>query len=123
MLFRISIDYTLANPPFNVKDWSGELLGTILRWKYGVPPRRNANLAWVQHIIHYLTPNGIAGIVLANGSMSSNTDTEGDIRKALIENNLVDCIVALPGSFSFGTQIPRACGFLLKTVRMVNQEV
>jgi len=104
----LRFEYILANPPFNVKDWSGELLRDDSRWKYGIPPIKNANFAWIQHIIHHLTPNGIAGVVLANGSMSSNTDTEGDIRKALIESNLVDCMVALPSQLFFGTQIP-AC--------------
>lgn len=105
-------DYVLANPPFNIKEWSGNLLRDDSRWKYGVPPEKNANFAWLQHIIHHLTPNGFAGIVLANGSMSSNTDSEGDIRKALIENNLVDCMVALPPQLFFGTQIP-ACLWIL----------
>jgi len=108
----LRFDYILANPPFNIKEWSGNLLRDDPRWKYGIPPEKNANFAWLQHIIHHLTPNGFAGIVLANGSMSSNTDSEGDIRKALIENNLVDCMVALPGQLFFGTQIP-ACLWIL----------
>lgn len=108
----LRFDYVLANPPFNVKEWSGELLRDDPRWKYGLPPTKNANFAWLQHIVHHLTANGVAGVVLANGSMSSNTDTEGDIRKALIENNLVDCIVALPGQLFSGTPIP-ACLWIL----------
>lgn len=105
-------DYVLANPPFNVKEWSGEQLRDDPRWKYGIPPEKNANFAWLQHILHHLTPNGFAGIVLANGSMSSDTDTEGSIRRALIQNNLVDCMVALPSQLFFGTQIP-ACLWIL----------
>lgn len=108
----LRFDYVLANPPFNVKEWSGEQLKDDPRWKYGIPPERNANFAWLQHIIHHLTPNGFAGIVLANGSMSSNTDTEGSIRKALIQNNIIDCMVALPSQLFFGTQIP-ACLWIL----------
>ena len=101
----LRFDYILANPPFNIKEWSGELLRDDPRWKFGVPPQKNANFAWVQHMIHHLTSHGVAGIVLANGSMTSNIGTEGEIRKALIQNNLIDCMVALPSQLFFGTSI------------------
>jgi type I restriction enzyme M protein len=98
-------DFLLANPPFNDSDWSGELLREDIRWKYGVPPVNNANYAWVQHFIHHLAPQGVAGFVLANGSMSSNTSGEGEIRKKIIEDDLVDCMVALPGQLFYNTMI------------------
>ena len=107
-------DYILANPPFNVSDWGGERLQDDKRWAYGVPPKGNANFAWVQHIAHHLAPNGIAGFVLANGSMSSNAAGEGEIRKNLIEARLVDCMVALPGQLFYSTQIPACLWFLAK---------
>jgi type I restriction enzyme M protein len=93
----LKADYVLANPPFNDSDWRGALLKDDKRWVYGTPPAANANYAWVQHFIHQLAPTGLAGFVLANGSMSSNQSGEGDIRKAIIEADLVDCMVALPG--------------------------
>ncbi|MCX6339308.1 MAG: class I SAM-dependent DNA methyltransferase [Candidatus Aureabacteria bacterium] len=99
-------DYLLANPPFNDSDWRGELLREDKRWKYGIPPAGNANYAWVQHFIHHLAPTGTAGFVLANGSMSSNQSGEGEIRKAIIEADLVDCMVAMPGQLFYSTQIP-----------------
>ena len=105
-------DYILANPPFNVSDWDGERLRDDKRWAYGVPPAGNANFAWVQHFLHHLSPSGIAGFVLANGSMSSNQSGEGEIRKNLIEANLVDCMVALPGQLFYSTQIPACLWFL-----------
>ncbi len=105
-------DYILANPPFNVSDWGGERLRDDRRWEYGVPPKGNANFAWVQHFLHHLAPRGIAGFVLANGSMSSNQSGEGDIRKNIIEAGLVDCIVALPGQLFRSTQIPACLWFL-----------
>jgi type I restriction enzyme M protein len=108
-------DFVLANPPFNMSDWGGENLKEDVRWKYGVPPGGNANFAWVQHIVHHLAPNGIAGFVLANGSMSSNQSGEGDIRKNLIEADLVDCMIALPGQLFYGTGIPACLWFLTKT--------
>jgi type I restriction enzyme M protein len=111
----LKADYVLANPPFNMSDWGGDLLREDKRWKYGVPPVGNANFAWVQHFIHHLSPNGTAGFVLANGSMSSNTSGEGDIRKAIIEDDLVDCMVALPGQLFYSTQIPVCLWFLSKT--------
>jgi type I restriction enzyme M protein len=105
-------DYVLANPPFNDSDWFRK--DDDVRWQYGVPPKGNANFAWVQHFIHHLAPNGMAGFVLANGSMSSNQSGEGEIRKALIEADLVDCMVALPGQLFYSTQIPVCLWFLAK---------
>jgi type I restriction enzyme M protein len=110
----LKADYILANPPFNVSDWRGELLRDDKRWQFGVPPPRNANFAWVQHIIHHLSPTGLAGFVLANGSMSSNTSGEGEIRKNIIEADLVDCMVALPGQLFYSTQIPVCLWFLAR---------
>jgi type I restriction enzyme M protein len=107
-------DFILANPPFNMSDWGGERLRADKRWKYGAPPESNANFAWVQHFIHHLAPNGTAGFVLANGSMSSNTSGEGEIRKAIIEADLVDCMVALPGQLFFSTQIPVCLWFITR---------
>lgn len=105
-------DYILANPPFNVSDWGGERLREDKRWKYGIPPVGNANFAWVQHMIYHLAPGGVAGFVLANGSMSSNQSGEGEIRKNIIEADLVDCIVALPDKLFYSTQIPACLWFL-----------
>ena len=105
-------DYVLANPPFNVSDWRGELLRDDQRWKYGTPPAGNANFAWVQHFIHHLAPHGQAGFVLANGSMSSNSSGEGEIRKAIVEADLVDCMVAMPGQLFYSVQIPVCLWFL-----------
>jgi type I restriction enzyme M protein len=99
-------DFVMANPPFNDSDWGGDRLKDDKRWKYGVPPEGNANFAWVQHFIHHLAPNGSAGFVLANGSMSSNQSGEGEIRKNIIEADLVDCMIALPGQLFYSTQIP-----------------
>ena len=110
----LKADFVLANPPFNVSDWRGELLREDKRWKYGVPPARNANFAWVQHIIHHLAPTGIAGFLLANGSMSSNQSGEGAIRKNIVEADLVDCMVALPGQLFYSTQIPACLWFLAR---------
>jgi type I restriction enzyme M protein len=107
-------DYVIANPPFNDSDWRGDLLKTDKRWVYGVPPAGNANYAWVQHFISHLAPTGLAGFVLANGSMSSNQSGEGEIRKAIIEADLVDCMVALPGQLFYATQIPVCLWFLAK---------
>ena len=105
-------DYILANPPFNVSDWGGERLREDRRWMYGAPPVGNANFAWVQHFLYHLAPRGMAGFVLANGSMSSSQSNEGVIRKAMIEADLVDCIVALPGQLFRSTQIPACLWFL-----------
>jgi type I restriction enzyme M protein len=110
----LKVDYILANPSFNVSDWRGELLREDKRWKYGVPPVGNANFAWVQHMIHHLAPTGLAGFVLANGSMSSNQSGEGEIRKNIIEADLVDCMVALPGQLFYSTQIPACLWFLAR---------
>jgi type I restriction enzyme M protein len=111
----LKADFVLANPPFNMSDWSGEGLREDRRWKYGKPPVGNANFAWVQHFIYHLSPNGMAGFVLANGSMSSNTSGEGDIRKAIIEADLVDCMVAMPGQLFYSTQIPVCLWFLTRS--------
>ncbi|MBN1890452.1 MAG: SAM-dependent DNA methyltransferase, partial [Thermoflexales bacterium] len=108
-------DFILANPPFNVSDWGGERVRDDVRWKYGAPPVGNANFAWVQHIVHHLAPAGIAGFVLANGSMSSNTSGEGDIRRAIIEADLVDCMIALPGQLFYTTPIPACLWFLTRS--------
>jgi type I restriction enzyme M protein len=110
----LKADYILANPPFNVSDWGGDRLRGDNRWKYGVPPAGNANLAWVQHMIHHLAPMGLAGFVLANGSMSSNQSGEGEIRKKIIEADLVDCMAALPGQLFYSTQIPACLWFLVR---------
>jgi type I restriction enzyme M protein len=110
----LKADFILANPPFNISDWGGERLRDDKRWQYGVPPAGNANYAWVQHIVHHLAPAGVAGFVLANGSMSSNQSGEGEIRKNLIEADLVDCMVALPGQLFYSTQIPACLWFLAK---------
>lgn len=107
-------DFILANPPFNISDWGGEQLRDDPRWKYGVPPKGNANFAWLQHFVHHLAPGGIAGVVLANGSMSSQQSGEGDIRKALVEADLVDCMVALPTQLFYSTGIPVCLWFLAK---------
>ncbi len=113
----LKADYILANPPFNIKDWRGDRLRQDKRWKYGVPPAGNANFAWVQHIIHHLAPTGVAGFVLANGSMSSNQSGEGDIRKNIVEADLVDCMVALPGQLFYSTPIPACLWFLARDKR------
>jgi type I restriction enzyme M protein len=107
-------DFILANPPFNVSDWGGERLKEDVRWKYGVPSASNANYAWLQHIVHHLKTNGRAGIVLSNGSMSSNSSNEDVIRKSLLEADLVDVMIALPGQLFFSTQIPACLWFLSK---------
>ncbi|MEH2117241.1 type I restriction-modification system subunit M [Nostoc sp.] len=107
-------DFILANPPFNMSDWGGERLREDRRWQYGTPPVGNANYGWVQQIIHHLAENGIAGFVLANGSMSSNSSGESEIRQALIDDDLVDCMVALPGQLFYNTQIPACLWFLAR---------
>ena len=108
----LKADYTLANFPFNVSDWFRK--DDDVRWQFGVPPKGNANFAWVQHFIHHLAPQGMAGFVLANGSMSSNQSGEGDIRRALIEADLVDCMVAMPGQLFYSVQIPVCIWFLTR---------
>jgi type I restriction enzyme M protein len=110
----LKADYILANPPFNDSDWGGDRLKDDIRWKYGTPPPGNANFAWVQHFLHHLSPTGMAGFVLANGSMSSNQSGEGEIRKNIIENDLVDCMVALPGQLFYSTPIPVCLWFLAR---------
>ena len=110
----LKADYILANPPFNISDWSGEHLRDDGRWKYGVPPTGNANYAWLQHFAHKLSPSGTAGIVLANGSMNSNSAGEGEIRKNMIEAGLIDCMVALPAQLFYNTMIPACLWFLAR---------
>lgn len=102
----LKADFILANPPFNISDWGGNQLTDDVRWKYGTPPTGNANYAWLQHMVYHLSPSGTAGIVLANGSLSSNTSNEGEIRKNLLNSDLVDCIVALPDKLFYSTAIP-----------------
>ena len=108
----LKADFVIANPPFNDSDWSGELLRTDGRWKYGVPPVSNANYAWIQHFLYHLSPKGTAGFVMAKGSLSSKTNGEGEIRKNIIEAGLVDCIVNLPTKLFLNTQIPACLWFL-----------
>jgi type I restriction enzyme M protein len=108
----LKADYIIANPPFNVSDWGGDLLRKDGRWQYGVPPVGNANYAWIQHFLYHLAPNGQAGFVLAKGSLTTKTSGEGDIRKALVENNLIDCIVNLPAKLFLNTQIPASLWFM-----------
>jgi len=110
----LKADYVLANPPFNASDWRGDVLADDKRWQFGTPPASNANFAWVQHFIYHLAPTGWAGFVLANGSMSSNQSGEGEIRKNIIEADLVDCMVALPGQLFYSTQIPVCLWFIAR---------
>lgn len=110
----LKADFILVNPPFNVSDWNGEQLRDDKRWKYGVPPAGNANYAWLQHFVHKLSPNGTAGIVLANGSMNSNSGGEGEIRQGMIEAGLIDCMVALPAQLFYNTMIPACLWFLAR---------
>jgi ribosomal protein L11 len=111
---REKFDFILANPPFNLKDWGGDKLAEDVRWQYGIPPVGNANFAWLQHMIWHLNAQGRMAIVLANGSLSSQTGTEGDIRKAIVDADLVDGIVALPGKLFYTTQIPVSLWFIDK---------
>lgn len=117
----LKADFILANPPFNVSDWSGELLQNDPRWQYGKPPAGNANFAWIQHMLYHLAPNGIMATVLANGSLSSQSSGEGDIRQALVDANLVDCIVMLPKQLFYNTGIP-ACIWFLSRKRVGNTD-
>jgi type I restriction enzyme M protein len=110
----LKFDYVMANPPFNISDWWAAKLEGDVRWKFGQPPAGNANFAWLQHIIHHLAPRGTAGVVLANGSMSSQQSGEGEIRKEMIEKDVVDCMVALPGQLFYSTQIPACLWFLAR---------
>jgi type I restriction enzyme M protein len=107
-------DFVMANPPFNMKEWDTGVSDDDPRWQYGKPPSGNANFAWLQHMLYHLAPGGSLGLLLANGSMSSNTNTEGDIRRALVENDLVECMVALPGQLFTNTQIPACIWFLTR---------
>lgn len=111
---NLKADYILANPPFNISDWGGERLLDDMRWKYGTPPTGNANYAWIQHILSKLAPSGTAGFVLANGSMSTSSTAEFQIRKNLIKEDLVECIVTLPGQLFYSTQIPVCLWFVTK---------
>lgn len=110
----LKADFILANPPFNISDWGGDRLKEDVRWQFGIPPAGNANFAWLQHILHHLGPNGTAGVVLANGSMSSTQSGEGEIRKRMIEGDVVDCMIALPGQLFYSTQIPACLWFLAR---------
>ncbi len=113
-------DFIMANPPFNMKEWDIGVSDEDPRWQYGTPPTNNANFAWLQHMLYHLAPNGSMGLLLANGSMSSNTRNEGKIRKALVENDLVDCMVALPGQLFTNTQIPACIWFLTRNKKERN---
>lgn len=110
----LKADYVMANPPFNLSDWGADKLSSDVRWRYGVPPNGNANYAWLQHIVHHLAPNGKAGVVLANGSLSSNTSGEGDIRRKMIEDDIVEGIIAMPSQLFYTTQIPVSIWFISK---------
>lgn len=107
-------DYILANPPFNVSDWGGDRIREDARWKFGPPPAGNANFAWLQHILHHLAPSGTAGVILANGSMSSTQNGEGDIRRKMVDGDVIDCMIAMPGQLFYSTQIPVCIWFLAK---------
>jgi len=110
----LKADYVIANPPFNDSDWKGELLREDIRWKYGTPPVGNANFAWIQHFIYHLTPTGTAGFVMANGSMATNTSGEGDIRRNIVEADLVDCMISLPAQLFYNTMIPVCLWFVAR---------
>jgi type I restriction enzyme M protein len=110
----LKADFIMANPPFNLSDWGADKLANDVRWKYGVPPAGNANFAWMQHMIHHLSPNGKIGLVLANGSLSSQTGGEGDIRRKIVEADLVEGIIAMPAQLFYTTQIPVSLWFLNK---------
>ena len=111
----LKADFILANPPFNVSDWGGDRLRVDARWSFGVPPVGNANYAWLQHIYHHLSPNGAAGVVLANGSLTSNQSSEGEIRRNLVKSDAISCIVSLPNQLFYSTQIPASLWFLART--------
>lgn len=119
----LKADYIIANPPFNDSDWSGELLQKDARWVYGTPPAGNANYAWIQHFLYHTSANGQAGFVLAKGSLTTKTSNEGEIRKALIENDLLDCIVNLPSKLFLNTQIPACLWFLRRSKQKRKKEV
>ena len=117
----LRVDFILANPPFNDSDWNGHLLQDDVRWAYGVPPVTNANYAWIQHFINHLSPAGTAGFVMSNGSMSSNTGGEGEIRQNIVEQDLVDCMVALPSQLFYNTMIPACLWFVTKNKKKNTQ--
>lgn len=117
----LKADFVIANPPFNDSDYSGEQLANDGRWKFGIPPTTNANYAWIQHFLYHLAPKGVAGFVLAKGSLTSNTGGEGAIRKNLIESNLIDCIINLPAKLFLNTQIPACLWFIRRS--KTNQEI
>jgi len=117
----LKADYVMANPPFNLSDWGADRLAEDQRWKYGVPPSGNANFAWLQHMIYHLAPNGKIGMVLANGSLSSQTGGEGDIRRKIIEDDLVSCIIAMPTQLFYTTQIPVSLWFLSRNKKQKNK--
>ena len=119
---NLKADYILANPPFNISDWGGERLTEDVRWKYGVPPTGNANYAWIQHIVSKLAPSGTAGFVLANGSMSTRILAELEIRKNLIEKDIVECVVNLPAQLFYSTQIPVCLWFMTKNKERHNRQ-
>lgn len=117
-------DFIMANPPFNISDWKGELLTDDPRWKYGTPPPGNANYAWLQHMLHHLSPTGTMGVVLANGSLTVNTSGQGEIRQRMVDDDVVECIVALPSQLFYSVQIPVSLWFITKdkTGRKVKTE-
>ena len=119
----LKADYIMANPPFNLKKWGADKLVDDVRWKYGTPPDSNANYAWIQHMIHHLAPNGKIGLVLANGSLSSTQSGEGDIRKAIIEDDLVEGIVALPAQLFYSVTIPACLWFISKNKKQKGKTV
>lgn len=120
---QLKPDYILANPPFNISNWGADKLAADLRWQYGTPPNGNANFAWLQHMIHHLAPNGKIGMVLANGSLSSQTGGEGEIRKNIVNADLVECIIAMPTQLFYSTQIPVSLWFLAKNKKQKGKTV
>jgi type I restriction enzyme M protein len=116
-------DFIMANPPFNLSNWGADKLADDVRWKYGIPPAGNANFAWMQHMIHHLAPHGRLGLVLANGSLSSQSGGEGDIRKNIVAADLVECIVAMPPQLFYTTQIPVSLWFINKDKKQKNKTV
>ncbi|WP_028987680.1 type I restriction-modification system subunit M [Thermicanus aegyptius] len=119
---KLKADYILANPPFNIKDWGANRLADDVRWKYGTPPAGNANYAWIQHIISKLSPNGVAGFVMANGALSTNTTSEAEIRKNIIEDKLVDCIITLPPNLFYNVTIPASLWFLTRNKKSAGRD-
>lgn len=119
----LKADFIMANPPFNLSDWNGGALNDDPRWRYGLPPSGNANFAWLQHMIHHLSPNGKIGMVLANGSLSSQSGGEGDIRRKIVEDDLVECIIAMPTQLFYTTQIPVSLWFLNRNKKQKGKTV